>query len=51
MAWEQLHVFYGVPITKEEDDQYLDIILDGFPRFGIHTPEDNDDQDSQDSDQ
>jgi hypothetical protein len=50
-AWEQLHAFYGVPISKEEDGQYLDIILDGFPRFEIDTSEDNEDQDNQDSDQ
>jgi len=29
MAWEQHHV-YGVPITKEENDEYLGTILDGF---------------------
>lgn len=49
-AWEELHALHGIPLTKEED-KHLDIILGGFPRFDIDTPEENDGEDSQDIDQ
>jgi hypothetical protein len=47
MAWEQHHVLHGVPITKEENDEYLDVILDGFDRFEINTDEDSEEDDAQ----
>ena len=33
-AWEQLHVSHGVLITKAEDEEFLDQILDGQPPLG-----------------
>jgi hypothetical protein len=45
MAWEQLHVFSNVPTTREEDDQFLNQILDGFDRFQINNSDEGREED------
>jgi hypothetical protein len=35
LAWEELHAFHRAPITTEEDEEFLDIILDGFQRIDV----------------
>jgi hypothetical protein len=42
LVWVDIHRQYGVPPTREENEEYLDIVLDGFPKY-----ENDGDQNSQ----